>query len=161
MYLQRYNINSKIKPSATTYPVFYRTEREMLFEYCLKLFTWSGLPKSIPAKEIETRLFLYGMCGINKGKTGDLIATYVQPYGVTEYFDEFTDYNWSTPCSAGNCKIGVDGIIIDNDMLRNETYSFIHLYASKLAHADVSYICGMVNGRSTSIFKAISKKFCV
>jgi len=158
MYLD--DFQSNIKPDSTSYKVFYAKWKNTLFEYCMKLFTWSGLPDSIPQKEIETRLFLYGKCGINKcSHTGKLIAAHISFTGPTDYFDEFEKYTYTTPRESGQRYIGTNGVVIDNNPLRNPFYNTIHCYAAQLAHADVTFICNNVNGRSSQAVTAINERY--
>lgn len=146
-----------LKPNSTAYIVFYKKWLNTLLEYCMKLFTWNGLPDTIPQKEIETRLFLYGMCGINYTRyTKELVACNIHFDGVTHYYDVFTHYNYTTPKTGGRCEIDVDGVVIDNNMIRNAFFNTLHCYASQLAHADVTFICCNVNGRSTTAVTAIN-----
>lgn len=120
--------------------------RNQLFNQVNKLFTWEGLP--FPQKEIESRLALYGYCGIVKDKS-DMIACSINMFGITDYIDEFTDFNFTTPKRNGTRKIGIDGIVIDNNTLRNATINIIDRYAMLLAHTEITFINALVNGRAS------------
>lgn len=129
--------------------------RNQLFSQVNKLFTWEGLP--FPQKEIETRLALYGYCGIVKGNK-EIIASDVSLYGITDYYDEFTDMNYVTPLQNGSKKINVDSVLVDNNTLRNPTINIIDRYAMLLAHTEITFINALVNGRAVSTAIATSNK---
>lgn len=129
--------------------------RNQLFDFANKLFTWDGLP--FPQKEIETRLILYGFCGVLEGKNG-IIASSINMFGITDYIDEFTDFNYVTPLQNGNKKIGADGVVIDNNTLRNPTINLIDRYAMLLSHTEITFINALVNGRANKTSIATSNK---
>ena len=140
------------------YSFYYMYWRDVLFEYASKIFTYKGeISEIIPPKEIETRLLLLGTCGINY-ISDKLYATNVNLYGITHYFDEFTNYNFTTPLESGAKTIGVDGVLINNNDIRNGMSHIIHAYACQLAHAEVSLICAFVNNRDTVAWTAVSDK---
>lgn len=130
--------------------------RNQLFNRVNKLYTWKNLP--FPQKEIETRLILFGKCGIAKTKSGELVATNCSLFGVTNYYDIFTSFNWCTPLTQGTVTIGVDGVLIDNDTLRNPIIPIIDRYSMMLAHTEISLINALVNGRAQKTFVANSNK---
>lgn len=129
--------------------------RNKLFEQVNKLFTWEGLP--FPQKEIETRLHLYGIVGIIK-EDNDFIAVQCNMFDVTNYYDEFLKFTYATPLISGERVIDVDGIVIDNNTLRNPTINTIDRYAMLLAHTEISMITALVNGRATKTYVATNNK---
>lgn len=160
MYLEECGYNfTKGRHKTLKFTESYRYWVNTLLEYTMKLFSWEGLPDTIPSKEIESRLLLYGMCGITRASNGDIIAVTPNLYGITDYYDEFTNYTYATPKHAGDVNIGIDGFIINNTQLRNATFFKIKQYATILAHCDVTINCGLVNGRSVDIIQAITDKF--
>ena len=61
--------------------------KETLFEKCVRIFEWNGLP--FPQKEIEIRLILNGFCGfVDDDKIGKMVSS-GSLNGVTQYFDIF------------------------------------------------------------------------
>lgn len=153
--LQRFNAEKPLD-------VFYRYWREHLFEITEKMFTWHGL--NFPQHEIESRLILFGMCGIiapteENAKIliakkspffkneKDLIACDVSLYGITEYYDMFKSFNFTTPVFSGRREIDIDGVLIQNNALRNPTIDLIHHYAILLAHVEVTLLNVLINGR--------------
>lgn len=137
----------------------YRYYVDFLLEFCMKLFTIENLPASIPEKEILTRCFLFGTCGIVETRETGLIAVTPNLYGVTNYYDEFTHFNWATPLYSGTAEIGKTGILIDANELRNELFPKIRRYALLLSHCDVTLTHELVNGRSNMIIRALTQKF--
>ena len=124
----------------------------MLFEKCMRIFTWRGLP--FPQKEIESRLLINGYCGLLKDSKVGLMATNGGMSGVTQYYDEFTTFNWSAPTVANTNRrtIGKDCVIINNNQLRNPILPMVMRYASLLAHADISLKCALINTRETNTY---------
>lgn len=160
MFLQDYNIPLHLKPQSTSYKQFYQFRLNQLLEYLMQLFTWHGLPDSIPDHEPDLYLYMYGVCGFNKSKLNDdLIAVIPEVSGCTDYIDIFKNYTWSTPLQGGRCYIDHNGVIISNTMLHNSCYHLIHCTAAKLAHLDTTVICAAVNQRDTVAITAISQKF--
>lgn len=116
-----------------------------LFNFTNKLYTWNDLP--FPQKEIETRLIIKGKCGFNKS-LNELVACDISLFGITQFYDIFTSYNWTTPKNTGTCEIGKDGVLIENDSLRNPIFPIIEHYAEALAHVDITFINSCINGRA-------------
>lgn len=159
MYLDNYidkDVSKSFNAGATTYAPAYRFWRNKLFTFVSKMFTWTGL--DIPNKEIETRLIMGGKCGIIKNKDGKLTAVNVNLFGLTEYYDEFTSFNYATPFESGKRDINVDGVLIDNTSLRDDTFHIIHHYAVMLAHTEVTLINVLVNARDIRTYVASDDK---
>lgn len=131
---------------------------QILLEYCLKLFTWENLPNNVYSDNIELELFLKGKCGFftsdNRFITGDISL-----YGITDYYNKFTDFNYATPLVSGTKKIGVNGVVIRNNSLMTPFYNRIHHYAILLAHTDITLSIALVNTRDNKTTKAISEKY--
>lgn len=160
MFLQDIPLPIALRASSTNYKTFYQYRTNQLLEYMMRLFTWRGLPESIPAHEIDIYLFLYGRCGINKARLNDdLLAVVPEWTGCTNYLDIPKTYTWCTPIQSGQCYIGKTGVLIDNTLLHNSSYPLIHTTASRLAHIDSTIICALVNGRDNVAIKASTQKF--
>lgn len=128
----------------------YNFWKNNLLERALRLFNIENLPESIPYKEVETRLLLFGVCGFTEAKKNELIAVTPNLFGTTYYFDEFTEFTFTTANGITNkvsCRIGVDGEIINNNSLRQGIWHLIHRYALMLAHVEISFITTLVNSR--------------
>lgn len=161
MFLQDCGIPIGLKPDSTSYKQFYIYRSNQLMEYLMQLFTYHGLPESIPGHEVDTYLYLYGRCGINysRKEPDKLIAVIPAMSTPTFYFDEFKNYTWATPLDGGQQYVDQNGVIINNTMLHNSLYPLVHCTAAKLAHADTTIICSLINNRDTVAIKAISQKF--
>lgn len=163
MYLD--DFGGVVRNRKPTYTSMMKYWRNVLFEYSMKLFTWKGLPESIPQREIESRLYMYGKCGINyvpeSGTEegiltgGGLYACDVSLFGVTNYYDEYNEYTWNTPLNSGTCRIDVDGVLLENNSLRDGIFHKINYYANILSHTCLSYISGCVNGRANTVVETI------
>lgn len=151
MYLNNYN--KKIEKNALTIEESFNYWVEMLFEKCIRIFKWRGLPDNMPQKEIETRLIYDGFCGyVNDGYKGQMIAS-GSMYGVTQYYDEYTNFKYAVPtCKGGAPLIGKECVVINNTALRNSLFPLIRRYASLLAHAEISLKISLVNLRATDVF---------
>lgn len=162
MYLQDYAFPSHLKPASTQYKVFYNVWTNYLLSFSTQLFSWEGLPDTIPGHEIEVMLMLYGVCGCFRNgdqRRNDLIVAPISRSGVTDYIDEFRTMQFSTPLHNGQRYININSVEIKNNKLHMPLYNLIHATAAKLAHTDTSYICGNVNGRNTVAWTAISGKY--
>lgn len=127
--------------------------KDKLFEKCMRIFEWEGLP--FEQKEIESRLILYGYCGyVKDNKIGEMVAN-GSLSGVTQYSDEFTKFTYSAPTAEGGTKtIGEECVIISNDSLRNNLYDLICRTASLLAHSEITLKCALVNMRANTTYGA-------
>lgn len=146
-YMKKANIK-KMAMEESTFSKFYEYWRTQLFERVMRLFVWENTG-SVKPKEIEQRLILRGHCGVCQYK-GELTAFYGSFYGVTKYYDEYTNYMVSSPKYSGKKTIDKDIIIIDNNATRSPVYPLIHHYAMLLAHNEVSLIDAMVDIRDAS-----------
>lgn len=134
--------------------------RNQLFNEVNKLFSWDGL--KFPQKEIETRLILWGCCGIvnpeKVDKFGKPVPVTINMFDLTQFYDEFENFNYTTPLCSGKAVIGKTGVVIDNNTLRNPTINLIDRYAMLLAHTEISLVNALVNGRSSKTVVAGSNK---
>ena len=143
-----------------TYNFMYKYWRDQLFERVMRLFVWEDTydneqHKGVPPKEIELRLILKGHCGIAKYK-GDVTAFFGSFYGPTKYFDEWTGYTVHCPVYSGTKKIDKDIVIINNNSLRNPTFSLVHHYATMLGHAETTLINALINVRDSGGVPVVS-----
>lgn len=153
MYLADYDAKSVRKTEKEIGMIDYSFAywKEMLFEKCVRIFKWKGLP--FPQKEIETRLILSGFCGVVNDRLKGIMCATGSMSGVTQYYDEFTTFTYSAPTAyGGNLGIGDKAIIVDNTTLRNALFPLICRYASLIAHSEVSLKVALVNLRETNAF---------
>ena len=144
---------SKLARDSATFNMTYAYWREQLFERIMRLFIWENTydestKKGVKPKEIESRLLLSGHCGIMK-YDNELTAFFGTFHGVTKYMDEWTQYTVRCPIYSGSHTINKDIIIIDNNALRNPSFSLVHHYAILLAHTEVSLMHAMINVRDS------------
>lgn len=153
MFLYEYGLcnNKKIEEQQLLIDKSYKYWQDTLFEKCIRIFNWSGLP--FPQKEIEMRLLLNGFCGVvDDALKGVMVATGSMS-GVTQYFDEFTDFTYASATARGGTKkINRDCVIVNNTAIRNPLFPMICRTASLLAHSEISLKCALVNMRETNSF---------
>ena len=117
MYLKEYGLSKKKETEILKTDKSYQYWIDTLFEKCVKMFKWEGLPLSIPQKEIETRLILQGYCGFLKDSKVGLMVASGSMSGVTQYYDEFTTFTYAVPTAmGGNKRINKECVIIDNNI---------------------------------------------
>lgn len=159
MYLEDYgkSIYTMRKKSMTFVPS-YRYWVNTLLEYPMRLFSYEGLPESIPAHVVDIMSFIKGYSGIVKLASGDWIcASETALNGVTDYYDIFKNINFSTPLHFGQRTIGKTGFVIRNTSLMQPLMPKIERYATMLSHADISLVCELVNLRQTDVIEAITE----
>ena len=125
--------------------------RYNLMERCMRIFEWSNLP--FYQKELEMRVLTIGWTGFVNDDNVGYAVTRGDMYGVTEYFDEFTNFIYAGAVfKGGDCVIGKDATICNNTAMRTSILPMINRYASLLAHAEMSTKCAMVSLRKQEIF---------
>ena len=136
----------------------YRYWVNTLLEYPMRLFTYEGLPESIPAHVVDIMSFIRGYSGIVLLGSGEWIcASETSMNGVTDYCDIFKKLTFSTPLHFGSRTIGSTGFIIRNTSLMQPLMPKIERYATMMAHAEISLICELVNLRETDVVEAITE----
>ncbi len=136
---------TKLARESSTFNGMYKYWLDVLFERVMRLFVWENTG-DVPPKEIESRLLLSGHVGITKYK-GEITPMFGSFYGVTKYYDEWTNYIVRCPIYSGEKTIGKDIVVINNNSIRNSTYPLVHHYAVLLAHTEVTLINCLVNAR--------------
>lgn len=154
MYLSDYSkLAKKEEVEITKIEKSFAYWREMLFEKCVRMFEWKGLP--FPQKEIEIRLILQGFCGVVKDSRKGIMCASGSMSGVTQYWDEFLNFTYAAPTAkGGTLPINELAVIVDNTTLRNPLTPLIDRYASLIAHSEVSLKVALVNLRETNAFSA-------
>lgn len=156
-YFEQYK---KIVKSRLTFMPCYRYWQKTLLEYATRLFTYTGLPDSIPAHEIDMIAFLCGYCPIVKiagnGRASWIAAYSSGMFGQTDYIDLFTHVNFATPLHFGDRTIDKTAVIIPNNSLKTPLMLKIDHYAAQLAHVDISIVAELVNDREIDVMEAIN-----
>lgn len=148
-----------VKSQMTFYPCFRYWQRALL-EYSTRLFSYDGLPESIPAHEIDMIAYLCGYTPLvtvaDSGKYTWIAAYSSGMFGLTDYIDMFTKVNFATPLHFGERTIDKNAIIVPNNSLKTPLMWKIDHYATQLAHCDISLIAELVNDREIDMMEAIN-----
>ena len=127
----------------------------MLFEKCLGMFEYNGLPKSLPASEIEKNLMWFGFTGVfNADKLG-LTTVTGGLSGIDQYYRPI-ELTYAQPVlKSGKLKINKDCVVIYNtqsDVINPYGFSeLIKRYARLLADIDSSIDIMIINSRATKL----------
>ena len=129
-----------------------------LFNFCLTIFEYNGLPESLPAREIESNLIMTGHCVIFPNMA-DLVTANTSLYGLDLYYNP-TNATFANPnIGSKNLTIGENCEIIYNSSLKDNVLyihsdgsmmSFINRYSRMLADVEATLDIYMVNARLTS-----------
>lgn len=153
MFIENYYSDKKIEKEVLELPRSLNYWTETLFEKCVRMFEWRGLPESIPQKEIEQRLILDGYCAMVNDKKAGLIVASGGLSGVTPYCDEFKNFTYAAPtCEGGMVDLGKNAVLIENTSLRNPLLPMILRYADLLAHAEISLKMALINNRVNNAY---------
>lgn len=127
----------------------------MLFEKCLGMFEYTGLPKSLPAEEIEKNLMWFGFAGVYNDSKYGLTTVTGGLSGVDQYYRP-TEFVYAQPAlGSGNLKINDNCVIMYNtqtDLIN--PYGFrelIQRYARLMADIDSSIDIQIINSRATKL----------
>lgn len=162
-FLKNFSVWKKknIKKSMTLEPSYFYWCNTLL-EYCIRLFTWYGLPDDLPQHEIEVGCITHGYSACVKIGDNKFIAPFnVGGDGITDYYDIFTHISYSTPLHTGRSKIGEECVIIPNNSLKMPLLPKIQRYSTLLAHNDISINTEFVNDRNSVLFEAVTPKQAV
>lgn len=160
MYLDNYgSALYDFRKKSFTFNPSYRYWVNTLLEYPMRLFTYEGLPETIPAHVVDIMSYIRGYAGIVKLSSGDWIcASETSLNGVTDYYDIFKKITFSTPLHFGSRTIGKTGFVIRNTSLMQPLMPKIERYAMLMAHAEISMVCELVNLRETDVIEAITEQ---
>lgn len=153
MFLNYYGLteNKKFEKDQLKIEKSYKYWQDSLFEKCMRIFVWEGLP--FPQKEIELRLLINGYCGFVNDRLLGYLVTNGSMNGTTQYFDEFKNFTYSVVGgSGGNPLINKECVIINNTQIRNPLLPMICRTASLLSHTEISLKCALVNLRENNTF---------
>lgn len=159
MFIENYYSDKKIEKEVLELPRSLNYWLETLFEKCVRMFEWRGLPNTIPQKEIEQRLILDGYCGMVNDKKAGLIVASGGLSGVTPYCDEFKNFTYAAPeCAGGMVDLGKNAVLIENTSLRNPLLPMILRYSDLLAHAEISLKMALINNRVNNAYAVESNE---
>lgn len=130
-----------------------------LLNITLSMFEWEGLPETLPSREIEGQLQLYGHCVVFI-KNGKLVTTQVDTYDIDDYYQPTKGVYAQPILGSGYLTLnGYDNCLIWNNSLKdnvndipvdNNLFSFISRYARRLADVESTSNIYTVNNRSTN-----------
>lgn len=137
----------------------YRSWYALLANKAMYLFKWDGLPEPMKQREIEFRLQFTdnATCVFTRSKRYKrYIVSGGSGYGVTEYFDMFTNYIWACPGDSGITRLmeDPDGVMMRNNSTCVPTNLIVTRYAHLLAHAELSLQAILINSRTTGLLAA-------
>lgn len=131
-----------------------------LFEKCIRIFEWTGLP--FDQKVVEAPAMATGYTGMVFDEMyGDYVALPGGLTGVTPFGDLIrSEFVYAAPkCEGGTryiypyVKQG-DAVLVENTSLRTPIMPLINRYAVLLAHADVSIRDALINIRYNDVVPA-------
>lgn len=118
------------------------------------MFTYTGLPDTVPQKWLEYYLMCNGNAFVTK-VNGDLYAFTGGTGGVPDAYYQPTTYTVANPYLklSKEYKIGIDGVLIRNDSLMTGMLPLLKKYGTLLVESDLTIRCALINLR---IFNTIS-----
>jgi hypothetical protein len=159
MYLDNYGTALyEFRKKSFTFNPSYRYWVNTLLEYPMRLFSYEGLPETVPAHIVDIMSYIRGYAAVVRLSSGEWIcASESSLNGVTDYYDVFKNVTFSTPLHFGTRTIGKTGFVIRNTSLMQPLMPKIERYATMLAHTEISLICELVNLRETDVIEAITE----
>ena len=128
-----------------------------LFNFCLTIFEYDGLPESLPAREIESNLLLTGHDVVFR-YGADIITCNTNIYGFDVYYNP-TEAVYANPSLySKKLSLGDNAEVIYNSSLKDNVLyiksdgsmlSFIRRYARMLADVEATMDIYLVNSRLT------------
>ena len=134
--------------------------KNTLFEYCTRLFNVSGLPQDFMERQFKAILLLDGKLGATNDTSNKFAFGRASLYGVTHYIDEYSSMLVNLVTEVIDCedfRENKNGILVRNNALMNGLRQKIWLYATLLAHCDLTLKVGTVNQRDSRLYEAITE----
>lgn len=130
-----------------------------LLNYVLGMFEYSGLPESLPAREIELNLIITGHAVIFKHGS-DLVCIRTELYGFDVYYNPINAVYGNMKIPEKTLTFGqnaaviynnyIQGNILDNQIVDSGLLTFIKRYSRMLADIESTINIRAVNSRQTS-----------
>lgn len=119
------------------------------------IFEWSGLPETIPQRNLELLLQVNGYCGITK-VNDSLYALYGGLGGEPDPYYMPTVFTVSNPALnySANLNIGSDCVIVPCDSMYSGLMPLFYRYATLLAENELSMNIAAINTRIVSLISA-------
>ena len=112
------------------------------------MFKWSGLPDTIPARDLELLLQCRGFAGFYETKQG-LYAFAGGLGGEPNPYYMPTLLTIANPALnlSVNAKIGVDCVVMPNDSLYMGLIPLCNRYSTEMSEAEISMLVSLINSR--------------
>lgn len=130
-----------------------------LLNYVLGIYEYSGLPESLPAREIELNLIITGHAVIFRNN-GDLVCIRTELYGYDEYYRPTQAVFGNVKIQSKDLTLGKNAEVIYNNWIRANVLdhqivdsgllTYIKRYARMLADVESTISIRLVNSRQTS-----------
>lgn len=132
----------------------------ILFEKCIRIFEWTGLP--FDQKALEAPLMATGYAGfLFDEEYAGYVALPGGLTGVTPFGDLIrSEFVYAAPKCEGGTRILYpyskygDCVLVENTSMRNSILPLIQRYAVLLAHSDVSIRDALINIRYNDVIPA-------
>lgn len=120
-----------------------------------RMFQYSGLPDTIPARMLELYLQTWGYCAIAR-HDGNLYAYTGGLGGTPDVYYQPTIFTVSNPAQnfSSNLKIGEECILIRNDSLELGLLPLFNRYAYHLTENELSMLLSDINSRIVGLISA-------
>lgn len=143
-----------------TFPQVFSYWKNTLFEYCTRLFNVSGLPQDFMERQFKAILLLDGKLGATNDTSGNFAFGRASLYGVTHYNDEYSSMLINLVTEVIDCvdfRKNESAVLVRNNALMNGLRQKIWLYATILAHCDLTLKVGTVNQRDSRLYESITE----
>lgn len=126
-----------------------------MFNRTQSMFTWDGLPETIPARILELYLQINGNCAFLR-REGELYIYTGGLGGRPDVYYRPTIYTISNPAQGFsiNAKIDEDCIVMRNDSLYMGLSPLFLRYASNMVETELSMFVANINTRIISLLSA-------
>lgn len=142
------------------FPQVFAYWKNTLFEYCTRLFNVIGLPEEFMERQFKAILLLDGKLGATNDSAGNFAFGRTSLYGVTQYIDEYPSMLVNLVTEVIDCvdyKENKNAVLVRNNALMNGLRQKIWLYATLLAHCDLTLKVGTINQRDSRLYEAMTE----
>lgn len=127
-----------------------------MMDRCIEMFEWKGLPNDLPQEQLERFIQQYGFISVQKDDKGEVCASWSSLGGDLD--------RWYIPKKSivanpyipltKEFDIGVDCVIIKNDLMMVGTMPLHRKYAELLAETEISLRFASINSRHHALLQA-------
>lgn len=160
-------IPNRAKWSFSQYDNFILKDKKQLIDYhildalsrTLRMFEYEGLPDTIPERELEKIIQLYGFCYFLE-KDNQLYVFYGGLGGQPNEYYQPTEFFVSNAYLKffKSVEVNKDGVLLWNDYAHMGMYPRLRRYAEFMAECDLTLRFGLINARIVSILEAKDDK---